>query len=697
MSIIKPDLTRVWAAGAPVGNVEDPDVTSPGKFDAGWQAEVPTFENFNFLQQLFTQGLAYNNEQGINTWDNITTYPIFGLAKGSNGKLYTSIIEQVGNNPTTDLGINWKRSIATFNDIVLNQKERLHEGTNGAIVFIFDDGKREVIDNGVPAFVAQGEVANMALISSRFLKNEPWATTVGSQADWLAVQALGWEAISHGYNETTVFNSSLDLAVGNAELKQQFDTLNRLGFNATQFVAPSSVLDSKFLPQVQKYFSAAHIGSNTADPAVATPDNGNDAYLIRRVSLEENLTSEALFNTFVDYCKANNTLGVVYAHEVDGSFGTVPLTSTRLNAHIDYCQAAAVPILTVSDALQRFNTNTIRGNYLDGEKAINLESFKIQDSNLLANSSFHIPAFSGWTFAAGTVGATNRIDVGNMNSQHVFIIGAGAGSGTTQLSQIVKIPTSRTPLPIFASVVCGAVSGTLDDQDLIITLNYRKAAATVGTKNITYNLTNVLTKYELKDFIMAQTQADELEIIYKIANNTPGTAVEIGLSMPSLGFTNDQWDAKENKTYVRSLRTTTQTGVTGAGAIVAFATTAADYLNEYDDAGTFTASRSGLLKIDSSVMINDLGFGYDMTKLLLDIRKNGTAVLRGSTKIDVASAVAGGASVAGDRFGEPEVAVSATIDVVAGDTITIFLSHNGTTTMIIDPNDNATWLTIVEV
>lgn len=103
----KPNLTRVWAAGAPGGNVVDPDTTTPGKFDAGWLAEVPPFEHFNFLQQLFTQGLAHANEEGIMTWDTDTTYPIGGLAKGSDTAIYKAVISQNGNDPVSDGGVNW--------------------------------------------------------------------------------------------------------------------------------------------------------------------------------------------------------------------------------------------------------------------------------------------------------------------------------------------------------------------------------------------------------------------------------------------------------------------------------------------------------------------------------------------------------------------------------------------------------------
>ena len=108
MATQKPDLTRVWANGAPPANVVDPDTTTPGKVNAGWQAEVPPFEHFNFLQKWFTQGLAYNNEQGINEWDTDTLYPVDGITKGSNGFIYVSQIEQNGNDPVSDDGTNWK-------------------------------------------------------------------------------------------------------------------------------------------------------------------------------------------------------------------------------------------------------------------------------------------------------------------------------------------------------------------------------------------------------------------------------------------------------------------------------------------------------------------------------------------------------------------------------------------------------------
>lgn len=74
MKIDRPELERIWASNAPVANVEDPDITSPGKFSAGWTAEVPTYQNFNFLQKHFTQSIAYLGQMGIAEWDGEQEY-----------------------------------------------------------------------------------------------------------------------------------------------------------------------------------------------------------------------------------------------------------------------------------------------------------------------------------------------------------------------------------------------------------------------------------------------------------------------------------------------------------------------------------------------------------------------------------------------------------------------------------------------
>lgn len=107
MATDKPDLRRIWAEGAPPANIVDPDVQEPGKFNSGWTAEVPPFEYFNFLQQLFTQGLAHINERGVAVWDTDTTYPIGAVVTGSDGNRYIATSEQDGNNPVGNTNGIW--------------------------------------------------------------------------------------------------------------------------------------------------------------------------------------------------------------------------------------------------------------------------------------------------------------------------------------------------------------------------------------------------------------------------------------------------------------------------------------------------------------------------------------------------------------------------------------------------------------
>lgn len=102
MTISKPDLTRVWASSAPPANVVDPDVTIPGKVAAGWLAEVPPFEHFNYLHKWFTQGLAHINERGIAEWDSETVYPAKAYVTGSDGEIYRAISSQAGNDPISN-------------------------------------------------------------------------------------------------------------------------------------------------------------------------------------------------------------------------------------------------------------------------------------------------------------------------------------------------------------------------------------------------------------------------------------------------------------------------------------------------------------------------------------------------------------------------------------------------------------------
>ena len=84
------DLDLIWADLASADNVVSPNAA---KFRAGWVAELPPFEYFNFLQQKFSEAIQHINQFGISQWDNTTVYTTSSLVRSViDGQLYTSAI-----------------------------------------------------------------------------------------------------------------------------------------------------------------------------------------------------------------------------------------------------------------------------------------------------------------------------------------------------------------------------------------------------------------------------------------------------------------------------------------------------------------------------------------------------------------------------------------------------------------------------
>jgi len=118
----KPDLKRIWADNGVSTDIVDPDITLPGKFTKGWVEEVPRHEHFNYLHKLYTQGLAHNNENGINEWDAETSYVKGAIVKGNDSILYRNSATLNVNNqpvPVDDLvatmpGAGWQFLLNTF-------------------------------------------------------------------------------------------------------------------------------------------------------------------------------------------------------------------------------------------------------------------------------------------------------------------------------------------------------------------------------------------------------------------------------------------------------------------------------------------------------------------------------------------------------------------------------------------------------
>lgn len=102
-NINKPnDINNIWAA---TGDVVAP---SSSKTSAGWIAEIPPHEYFNWLDNRQDRFNAHVNQHGTPVWDATTEYQAgLSYTKGSDGKIYFSLTTNTNVNPVGDTTGAW--------------------------------------------------------------------------------------------------------------------------------------------------------------------------------------------------------------------------------------------------------------------------------------------------------------------------------------------------------------------------------------------------------------------------------------------------------------------------------------------------------------------------------------------------------------------------------------------------------------
>jgi hypothetical protein len=89
------NLGLVWAN---TGGVTDPGDT---KYETGWIAEIPTFQNFNFVLQSLDKNILVQAEQGTFEWQNNINY-VAGATVLESGQLYYCVQDHINQQPTLD-------------------------------------------------------------------------------------------------------------------------------------------------------------------------------------------------------------------------------------------------------------------------------------------------------------------------------------------------------------------------------------------------------------------------------------------------------------------------------------------------------------------------------------------------------------------------------------------------------------------
>lgn len=101
-------LSQVWAE---TGGVTDP---LPTKYSTGWIAEIPTFQNFNYVLQTTTKNILSLAEKGAFDHDPLVNYDVGAVARGTDGITYYALVANLGQDPVADTLHNFWKQAPTF-------------------------------------------------------------------------------------------------------------------------------------------------------------------------------------------------------------------------------------------------------------------------------------------------------------------------------------------------------------------------------------------------------------------------------------------------------------------------------------------------------------------------------------------------------------------------------------------------------
>lgn len=102
---VKPDMTKIWAATGATA------VPPDAKIASGWGYEMMPFEWENWIQNRNDSMLSHINQRGIPEWDAASEYfANKSYVTGSNGLVYTALVDNTNVNPVSDVTGKWVRA-----------------------------------------------------------------------------------------------------------------------------------------------------------------------------------------------------------------------------------------------------------------------------------------------------------------------------------------------------------------------------------------------------------------------------------------------------------------------------------------------------------------------------------------------------------------------------------------------------------
>ena len=209
----------------------------------------------------------------------------------------------------------------------------------GMVSFNFDDGYRNVYDNGLPIFKKYGVVACSFPVVQYILDQESYAVTWQQLAE---CQQAGWEIGSHTMTHphlTTLTNAQLDY-----ELKASQSILAQHGFTAKTLVFPYDDFDARVLDYTTRYYGNSRGGEGF---------NGFDCDRYGLVSREVSATTtpEEAISWINDAVQKKMWLVLMMHEVVTGQPAEYQYNAADLEKIVAYVANNGIPVLTMQQAL----------------------------------------------------------------------------------------------------------------------------------------------------------------------------------------------------------------------------------------------------------------------------------------------------------------------------------------------------------
>jgi hypothetical protein len=338
--------------------------------------------------------------------------------------------------------------------LALVQREKKGLRRFGSFSIVIDTSNAFVRDSVLPIITTRGYAAAIALPTNAIDTDYSRMTLEEIQS---YTRDNDGEVLSHSGNGI-VLDASVQLSYGNSLIRSSKLDLVQYGFKANAFVAISSTLDSKFLPEVKKFYDYAFITSNNN-----LNDENSDRYNLNRVALEgaDLNVLKSIADDAKNFCK-----NVVYYTHDD---------TVNLAEIIDYCDSIGLEFELPSTWFSRVH-------------GLSKPFLPQQTENLVVNTAFEKAdpgdlSPIGWSIASGTMSGLQGIVTPSESGATIDVRGTSVAADERLLfSQVYQCDDVLEFTPFTISSICTGLDAT--NTDVRITISARDAGDSVITQSV---------------------------------------------------------------------------------------------------------------------------------------------------------------------------------------------------------------------